>query len=114
MGYWSSIQKCHIIGLLCNMTNTITIAVAMFAVALIAFAAVPLQALAQVIAGGTVGTELEPPRNSISEQELPALPELSDLPNPDLSTTAESELPDIPEPELPALPELSDLPDPDL
>jgi hypothetical protein len=47
------------------MTNTITIAVAMFAVALIAFAAVPLQALAQVIAGGTVGTELEPPRNSI-------------------------------------------------
>jgi hypothetical protein len=58
--------------------------VAMFAVALIAFAAVPLQALAQVIAGGTVGTELEPPRNSISEPELPALPELSDLPDPDL------------------------------
>jgi hypothetical protein len=54
----------------------------MFAVALIAFAAVPLQALAQVIAGGTVGTELEPPRNSISEPELPALPDLSDLPDP--------------------------------
>jgi hypothetical protein len=101
-------------GLLCNMTNTITIAVAMLTVALLAFAAVPLQALAQVSAGGTVGTGLEAPRMSISEPELPhipalelpAIPELSDLPNPDLSANAEQELP--------AIPELSDLPNPDL
>ena len=118
------------------MTNTITITVAMIAAALLAFAAVPLQVLAQVSAGGTVGTEQEksdivdPPKVSVPETELPvvaepelpdipepeipAIPELSDLPKPDLPATTEPELPDIPEPEIPAIPELSDLPKPEL
>ncbi len=88
------------------MTNTITITVAMIAAALLAVAAVPLQALAQVSAGGTVGTELdtsdiaEPPKVSVPETDLPA--------------TAEPKLPDIPEPEIPAIPELSDIPKPEL
>ena len=124
------------------MTNTLTITVAMIAAALLAFAAVPLQVLAQVSAGGTVGTEqeksdfAEPPKVSvpdtdlpataqpelpdIPEPELPAIPELSDLPKPDLPATAEPEIPAIPElplvaePELPDIPELSDLPKPEL
>ena len=88
------------------MTNTITITVAMIAAALLAFAAAPLQVLAQVSAGGTVGTEqeksdiIEPPKVSAPETDLPA--------------TAQPELPDIPEPEIPATPELSDLPKPEL
>ena len=95
------------------MTNTITITVAMIAAALLTFVAIPLQALAEVTAGGKVGT-FEPSKtlapetelSAIPEPELPAIPELSDLPEP--------ELPDIPEPELPAIPELSDLPEPEL
>jgi hypothetical protein len=103
------------------MTNTMTITVAMIAAALLSFVAIPLQALAQVSAGGTVGT-VEPPKiplpetelpnipktelSAPSEPELPAIPELSDIPEP--------ELPDVPEPELPAIPELSDIPEPEL
>ena len=108
------------------MTNAITITVAMMiAAGLLAFAAMPLQALAQVSAGGTVGTPTketdvdlshmaEPELPDIPEPELPAIPELSDLPTPEVPTTAEPELPDIPEPELPAILELSDLPKPEL
>ena len=85
----------------------------MIAAALLTFVAVPLQALAEVRAGGDVGT-FEPPKtlapetelSAIPEPKLPAIPELSDLPEP--------ELPDIPEPDLPAIPELSDLPKPEL
>jgi hypothetical protein len=111
------------------MTNTITITVAMIAAALITFAAIPLHALAQVTAGGEVGT-VEPPKiplpktelpdipktelSAPSEPELPAIPELSDLPESELPDIAEPELPDVPEPELPAKPELSDLPEPEL
>jgi hypothetical protein len=95
------------------MTNTITITVAMIAAALLTFVAIPLQALAEVRAGGEVGS-LDPPKISLPETELPtqpepelpAIPELSDLPEP--------ELPDVAEPELPAIPELSDLPEPEL
>jgi hypothetical protein len=87
------------------MTNTITITVAMIAAVLIAFAAIPLQALAQVNAGGTVGTG--------KDIKLPEPPKVS-VPETDLPVTAEPELPDIPEPEMPAIPELSDLPTPEL
>jgi Cornifin (SPRR) family len=103
------------------MTNAITITVAMMiaAAALLAFTAMPLQAMAQVSAGGTVGTLTketdldlsdiaEPPKTSVPEPDIP------DIPKPDLSATAEPELPDIPEPELPAIPELSDIPKPEL
>jgi hypothetical protein len=118
------------------MTNTLTITVAMIAAALLAFAAVPLQVLAQVSAGGTVGTEqeksdfAEPPNVSVPETDLPAtatpelpdIPELSDLPKPDLPATATPELPDIPElsdlpkPELPVVaePDLPDIPEPEI
>jgi hypothetical protein len=102
------------------MTNTITITVAMIAAALLTFVAVPLQALAEVRAGGEVGT-FEPKKfapdtelSAIPEPELPAIPELSDLPEPELPNIAQPELPDVPEPELPAIPELSDLPEPEL
>jgi hypothetical protein len=103
------------------MTNTITITVAMIAAALLTFVAIPLQALAEVRAGGEVGT-FEPSKtfapetelSAIPEPELPAIPELSDLPEPELPDIAEPELPNVPEPELPAIPELSDLPEPEL
>jgi hypothetical protein len=110
------------------MTNTITITVAMIAAALLTFVAIPLQALAEVSAGGTVGTLpakgtgqeesdlTEPPKISVPESgpelpaipepELPAIPELSDLPEPELPAIPEPELPAIPEPEMPAIPEL--------
>jgi hypothetical protein len=128
-GYSFSIQIYRNLGLLCNMTNTITITVAMIAAALLTFVAIPLQALAEVRAGGEVGTfepsktftpetELsaipEPELPDVPEPELPAIPELSDLPEPELPDIAEPELPDVPEPDLPAIPELSDLPKPEL
>jgi hypothetical protein len=54
-----------------------------------------------------VGTgTVEPPKISVPESKLPAIPELSDIPEP--------ELPDIPESKLPAIPELSDIPEPEL
>jgi hypothetical protein len=113
------------------MTNTITITVAMIAAALLTFVAIPLQALAEVRAGGEVGT-FEPSKDNVGtvdspkisgpetelsampEPELPAIPELSDLPEPELPDIPEPDLPDVPEPELPAIPELSDLPEPEL
>jgi hypothetical protein len=73
------------------MTNTIIITVAMIAAALLTFVAIPLQALAEVRAGGEVGT-FEPPKTFAPETDLSA----------------------IPEPELPAIPELTDLPEPEL
>ena len=92
------------------MTKTITITVAMIAAATIfTFAAIPLQALAEVSAGGTVGTSpVAPPKILSPEQELSGIPE------PRLPDIAEPELPSISEPELPAIPELSDLPQPEL
>jgi hypothetical protein len=85
------------------MTNTISITIAMIAATLLVLVAIPLQALALVSAGGTVGTGEQP---KISVPKLPAIPELSDIPEPELS--------DIPEPKLPAIPELSDIPEPEL
>ena len=98
------------------MTKTILITIAMIAATLLAFVAVPLQALAEVRAGGEVGT-LDPPKitlpeteqpakpeselSAIPEPELPAIPELSDLPEPELPDIPEPDLPDVPEPELP-------------
>ncbi len=83
------------------MTNTIMITVAMTATALLAFAAIPLQAIAQVSAGGTVGigqelTTKQPGLPKIPEPEVPAIPGLPDIAEPDLSATTEPELPTIP------------------
>lgn len=100
------------------MTNTITIVVAMIAAMLFAFVAGPLQALAQVSAGGTVGTGtdtqvLKPEVSDLADAPKIAIPELEpDLSAiPDLSDVPEPELPDIPEPDLSAIPNLSDVPE---
>jgi hypothetical protein len=68
------------------MIKTITITIAMIAAETIfTFAAIPPQALAEVSAGGTVGTSpVAPPKILSPEQELSAIPELSDLPQPEL------------------------------
>jgi hypothetical protein len=84
------------------MIKTITITVVMIAAAtLFTFASIPLHVLAEVSASGTVGiSPVAPPKILNPESELSAIPE--------------PRLPDIAEPELPAIPELSDLPQPEL
>ena len=72
----------------------------MIAAMLAALIAIPLQAQAEVIAGGDVGTfEAE----KITKPEIPTIPEFK------LPAVAEPELPDLPEPEIPKIPE-PDLP----
>jgi hypothetical protein len=85
------------------MTNTISITIAMISATLLVLVAIPLQALALVSAGGTVGTGEQP---EISLPKLPSVPELPEI--------AEPEIPDIAEPKLPATPELSDILVPEL
>jgi hypothetical protein len=83
------------------MANTIMITIAMTSAALLAFVAIPLQAIAQVSAGGTVGigdelTTKQPGLPKISEPEVPAIPELPDIAESDISATTELEFPTIP------------------